>query len=71
MSPGRRFGVDVRGLRPDAIHAIIQLMEANAARLQFRNAYNVTAMSITPAEHAVEIRKHVPEFAIDYHVDPV
>jgi len=56
---------------PDAIRAMIQLMEADAARLRFRNAYNVTAMSITPAELAAEIRKHVPEFAIDYHVDPV
>ena len=56
---------------PDAIQAMIQLMEADAARLRFRNAYNVTAMSITPAELAAEIRKHVPEFAIDYHVDPV
>jgi nucleoside-diphosphate-sugar epimerase len=49
----------------------MQLMEADAARLRFRNAYNVTAMSITPAELAAEIRKHVPDFAIDYHVDPV
>jgi nucleoside-diphosphate-sugar epimerase len=56
---------------PDAIQAMLQLMDADAARLRFRNAYNVTAMSITPAELAAEIRKHVPEFAIDYHVDPV
>jgi nucleoside-diphosphate-sugar epimerase len=56
---------------PDAIRATIQLMEADPARLRFRNAYNVTAMSITPAELAAEIRKHVPAFAIDYHVDPV
>ena len=28
-------------------------------------------MSITPAELAVEIRKRVPIFSIDYHVDPV
>lgn len=56
---------------PDAIRAVIQLMEADAARLNHRNAYNVTAMSITPAELAAEIRKHIPGFAIDYHVDPV
>lgn len=56
---------------PDAIRAIIQLMEADPARLRFRNAYNVTAMSITPPELAAEIRKHVPDFAIDYHIDPV
>jgi nucleoside-diphosphate-sugar epimerase len=56
---------------PDAIRAIIELMEADAGRLRFRNAYNVTAMSVTPGEIADEIRKHMPEFAIDYHVDPV
>jgi nucleoside-diphosphate-sugar epimerase len=56
---------------PDAIRAMIQLMEADAKRLRHRNAYNVTAMSITPAELAAEIRRHVPEFAIDYRIDPV
>ena len=56
---------------PDAIRAMIGLMEADAARLRYRNAYNVTAMSITPAELAAEIQKHIPSFAIDYQVDPV
>jgi nucleoside-diphosphate-sugar epimerase len=56
---------------PDAIGAMIALMEAEAKRLSHRNAYNVTAMSITPAELAAEIRKHISEFAIDYQVDPV
>jgi nucleoside-diphosphate-sugar epimerase len=56
---------------PDAIRAAIELMEAEAARLRYRNAYNVTAMSITPAELAAEIRKHVAAFAIDYQIDPV
>ena len=56
---------------PDAIGAMIGLMEADAARLRYRNAYNVTAMSITAAELAAEIRKHIPTFAIDYQVDPV
>jgi nucleoside-diphosphate-sugar epimerase len=46
-------------------------MDADAARLCHRNAYNVTAMSITPAELAEEIGRHIPTFVIDYQVDPV
>lgn len=56
---------------PDAIQAAIELMQADGARLRYRNAYNVAAMSITPAELAAEIRRHLPAFAIDYSVDPV
>ena len=56
---------------PDATHAMVALMEADGTRLKHRNAYNVTAMSITPEDLAAEIRKHVPEFIIDYQVDPV
>jgi nucleoside-diphosphate-sugar epimerase len=56
---------------PDAIAAMIALMEADPKRLRFRNAYNVTAMSVTPAEIAAAIRRHVPRFAIDYEIDPV
>ena len=56
---------------PDAVDAMIRLMEAPASQLQFRNAYNVTAMSITPAELAAEIRTQVPGFAIDYRIDRV
>jgi nucleoside-diphosphate-sugar epimerase len=55
---------------PDAIGAMIALMEAEAKRLSHRNAYNVTAMSITPGELAAEIRKAIGDFAIDYQVDP-
>jgi nucleoside-diphosphate-sugar epimerase len=56
---------------PDAIRAMIELMQADPARLQFRNAYNGSAMSITPVEIAAEIARHVPGFAIDYQVDPL
>jgi nucleoside-diphosphate-sugar epimerase len=56
---------------PDAIRAMIELMEADPARLVHRNAFNVSAMSFTPEELAAEIRRHVPGFAIDYEVDPV
>ena len=56
---------------PDAVAAILELMEADPARLRHRNAFNVTAMSITPDELAAEIRRHVPGFTIDYAVDPL
>jgi len=56
---------------PDAIRAMIELMQADPTRLRYRNGYNVTAMSVTPAEIAGEIQRHLPGFVIDYHVDPV
>lgn len=56
---------------PDAIRAIVELMEADPALLDHRNAFNITAMNFTPEELAAEIRKHIPEFAIDYEVDPI
>jgi nucleoside-diphosphate-sugar epimerase len=56
---------------PDAIAAMMRIMAADGTRLRYRNAYNVAAMSITPAALAVEIGKHMPGFVIDYRVDPV
>ncbi|CAM3226090.1 L-threonine 3-dehydrogenase [Brevibacillus invocatus] len=56
---------------PDALQAIIDLMEADASKLQHRNAFNITAMSIEPEEVAAEIRKHIPSFTLSYQVDPV
>lgn len=56
---------------PDAIRAMIELNEADADSLHHRNAYNVSAMSVTPAMLADEIRKHIPQFEIDYRVDPI
>jgi nucleoside-diphosphate-sugar epimerase len=56
---------------PDAIRAAIEVMEADPARLAHRNAFNVTAMQLTPEELAAAIRVHVPGFHIDYRVDPV
>jgi nucleoside-diphosphate-sugar epimerase len=56
---------------PDALNAIIQLMEANPDKLIHRNAFNVTAMSVAPEHFEQEIKKHIPEFTLDYQVDPV
>jgi len=56
---------------PDAVKAMIELMEADSERLRHRNAFNVTAMQFTPETLAAEIVKHVEGFTIDYRVDPV
>ena len=56
---------------PDAIKAIVELMEADPARLAHRNAFNLTAMNFTPDELAAEIRTHIPDFRIDYEIDPM
>ncbi len=56
---------------PDAINAAIDLMEADPSRLEHRNAFNVTAMSFEPEMLAAEIKRYIPEFTIDYEIDPV
>lgn len=56
---------------PDAINAIIKLMEADPCKLKHRNAFNITAMSFEPTEIAAEIKKHIPEFEISFDPDPV
>jgi nucleoside-diphosphate-sugar epimerase len=56
---------------PDAVRAAMAIMEADADRLVHRNAFNVTAMQLTPERLAAEIRVHLPEFEIEYEIDPV
>src|SRR5690606_31645476 len=55
----------------DALQAVIGLMEAPAAGLIHRNAFNVAAMSVTPAEITTAIQRHLPNFTVDYEVDPM
>jgi len=55
---------------PDAITALIQLMEADPSKLIHRNAFNITAMSFDPEMLAAEIKKHIPEFVLEYDVNP-
>ncbi len=56
---------------PDAIKAAIDLMEADESRLKHRNGYNVTAMSFAPEDLAAAIRKRIPDFVLNYQIDPV
>jgi nucleoside-diphosphate-sugar epimerase len=56
---------------PDALNAIVKLMEADSTKLIHRNAFNITAMSFEPGQIAAEIKKHIPSFELTYNVDPV
>jgi nucleoside-diphosphate-sugar epimerase len=56
---------------PDAVKAIIELMEADPDNLRHRNSFNIAAMNFTPEELTQAIRRHVPGFTIDYQVDPL
>lgn len=53
----------------DAIRGTIELMEAPAEKIKNRLAYNLSAMSFSPKEIAASIRKHIPDFTIDYAPD--
>jgi nucleoside-diphosphate-sugar epimerase len=56
---------------PDAINAAIMIMETDPKNLTHRNAYNITAMNVTPEDFAREIKKHISVFSINYVVDPI
>lgn len=56
---------------PDAVDSIIQLMEANPDKLIDRNAFNVSAMSFEPEDIKKSIQKIMPDFTMDYDVDPI
>lgn len=56
---------------PDALDAIVKLMEADPSKLKHRNAFNISAMSFDPEGIAASIRKRIPDFELSYDVDPV
>lgn len=54
---------------PDAIRATIELMDAPREKIKVRSSYNLSAMSFDPEQLAAEIRKHIPDFSIEYAPD--
>jgi nucleoside-diphosphate-sugar epimerase len=53
----------------DAIRATIELMEAPKDQINERSSYNLAALSFSPKEIALAIKKHLPNFEIEYHPD--
>ncbi|MFM9987958.1 L-threonine 3-dehydrogenase [Flavobacterium sp.] len=53
----------------DAIKATVSIMQVPSENVKIRSSYNLSAMSFTPAEIAEEIKKHFPDFTINYEPD--
>ena len=54
---------------PDGLHAAISLMEADPTRLVHRNGFNIASMSFDPDEIFQAIKRHKPNFEMEYDVD--
>jgi len=55
---------------PDALNAIVGLMNADPSKLKHRNAFNVAAMSFDPEEIYMAIKKYLPDFKMTYDLKP-
>jgi nucleoside-diphosphate-sugar epimerase len=44
-------------------------MEAPANKISIRTSYNIAGISFSPEEISSEIKKHIPEFKINYKPD--
>lgn len=53
----------------DAIKATIDLMHSPKENIKIRTSYNISGMSFSPKEISLEIKKHIPEFTINYKPD--
>jgi Nucleoside-diphosphate-sugar epimerases len=56
---------------PDALDAMVDIMEADPAKLVHRNSFNVTSMSFDPEIIYNSIKKHIPDFTMTYEPEPV
>ena len=56
---------------PDALRAAVEIMEADPSRLKHRNSFHITAMSFDPEEIYANIKKYVPDFEMEYELDPL
>ena len=54
---------------PDALRAVMELMDARESRVRLHAAYNLAAVSFSAGDLAAEIKKHVPGFRVTYAPD--
>lgn len=56
---------------PDALKACVELMEADPSKLVHRNSFNIASMSFSPEIICDAVKRRLPDFTMDYNVDPV
>lgn len=56
---------------PDALRAAVEIMEADPAKFVHRNSFNIASMSFDPEIIRDSIKKYIPEFEMEYTVDPL
>lgn len=53
----------------DALNATVGIMQAPKENVKIRSSYNLGGISFTPEDIAAEIKKHMPDFTIEYNPD--
>jgi len=56
---------------PDALRAAIEIMEADPSKLIHRNSFNIASMSFDPEVIYHKIQEYIPDFTMEYDVDPL
>lgn len=56
---------------PDALRAAVEIMEADPSKLKHRNSFNIASMSFDPEIIANKIKEYVPDFKMEYELDPL
>ncbi|MBR1935219.1 MAG: NAD-dependent epimerase/dehydratase family protein [Muribaculaceae bacterium] len=56
---------------PDALRAAIEIMEADPEKLHHRNSFNIAAMSFDPEIIYQSIKQVIPDFEMEYEIDPL
>jgi nucleoside-diphosphate-sugar epimerase len=53
----------------DAVRATLEVTNAPSDKIKLRSSYNIAGTSFNPEELATAIRKHIPNFTLEYAID--
>jgi nucleoside-diphosphate-sugar epimerase len=54
---------------PDCLRSVVELLEADLSRLRHHTDFNLGALSFSPTQLVAEIKRHMPDFEVDYRPD--